>query len=103
MTSAVSDYIQQFVFNLRASRIPFSQVILFGSYAKGKTHAWSDLDLCVVSDVFGEDFQKETILLTKLLPKGDMPVDIIPYSINSFSDKYDPLAKEIRETGVLVS
>ena len=35
--------------------IPVEQVILFGSYAKGNPHAYSDIDLAVISPIFGEN------------------------------------------------
>ena len=41
------------IFKKSLSReIPIKKMILFGSYATGKTHRWSDIDLIVVSNKF---------------------------------------------------
>ena len=32
--------------------LPIDSVYLYGSYAKGTPHAWSDIDICIVSDEF---------------------------------------------------
>ena len=34
-----------------------SKLIIFGSQAKGKAKPWSDIDICVVSDSFGKNFE----------------------------------------------
>ena len=51
--------VNNFVNFPQKERIKISQVILFGSYAKGKQKDYSDIDLAVVSPDFGKDTHKE--------------------------------------------
>ncbi|MDO9129156.1 MAG: nucleotidyltransferase domain-containing protein [Anaerolineales bacterium] len=41
--------IQKYLHYLTQQGIPVSYGVLYGSYAKGKAHKWSDIDLLVVS------------------------------------------------------
>jgi uncharacterized protein len=43
---------RRYVAALEARGIPVERVILFGSYASGRAHAWSDIDLAVISPQF---------------------------------------------------
>ena len=33
-------------------KLPIEKVIIYGSYAKGKAHKWSDVDVCIISSKF---------------------------------------------------
>ncbi len=46
---------KSFVNNCQLNGLTFHKVILFGSAAKGVTHEWSDIDLLLVSDQFGDN------------------------------------------------
>jgi predicted nucleotidyltransferase len=50
--SEITILIKRYVAALEARGIPVERVILFGSYASGRTHAWSDIDLAVISPKF---------------------------------------------------
>jgi predicted nucleotidyltransferase len=56
--SKVTFIIKRFIDELEKNNIPIKEAILFGSYAKGNYHDWSDIDLALVSDAFeGERFR----------------------------------------------
>ena len=88
--------------NLIRHGIPVRRMILFGSYAKGTAKPWSDLDVCVVSEVFGKDSYEEMVRLRQLTTLIDPMIEPHPYHPNDLADPWDPLAAEIRRTGKLV-
>lgn len=82
--------------------IPVEQVILFGSQVQGKAHKWSDIDTCVISPLFGHDRQAERLKLMKLTDKETERIEPHPYSPQDFANRFDPLANEIRKTGISI-
>ena len=60
--------------------IPGAVVILFGSYARGDQHKYSDLDLCVIADSFPmRRIEMMHVLRLALVNKTDIPIDILLY------------------------
>ena len=49
--------IDQFMINIK-DKIDVDQSILYGSYAKGTAHEWSDIDLLVISKDLSQDKPK---------------------------------------------
>ncbi len=88
---------------LRDAGIPVSKIILFGSYAKGKAKPWSDVDICVVSKVFGKDRFNEMVHLMRLTSKVDDMIEPHPYHPKDLEDPFDPLAYEIKRTGKIIT
>lgn len=82
--------------------IPVTSLILFGSYAKGNPKPWSDVDVCVVSPVFGKDRHDEGVRLAELTSSVERMIEPHPFSPEDLRDPYDPLAAEIRKYGVKV-
>lgn len=82
--------------------IPVEQIILFGSYAKKTARPVSDVDVCVVSPIFGKHPFAEMVRLAKLTIGIDTMIEAHPYSPKDLADKYDPLASEIRKYGIRV-
>ena len=44
--------IDQYIKKLDKNKIHIQRAIIFGSYSKGLSHAWSDIDIALVSDAF---------------------------------------------------
>mgnify|MGYP001609017408 CR=1 FL=1 len=88
---------------LRRQRIPVVKAYLFGSRAKGKASKWSDLDLCVISPIFGHDRQGERVRLMNLCQGISDLIEPHPYSPTDFENEFDSLAREIKRTGIIVS
>jgi len=89
-------------------KIRIEKVILFGSYAWGKPHLGSDIDLAVVSPDFERmDDTKRIGLLLKIIYKLKMPnlVDVEPLGFTEEelenADYFD-IAAEIKEKGKIV-
>ena len=79
-----------------------ANLILFGSWAKGKQQELSDIDLCVVSDKFsGNTFSDSTRLRLLTIGIDDLlePVAMRPEDLE---DKYNTLASEIKKWGIAV-
>lgn len=95
--------IQKYRSRLIAFGIPVERIILFGSYAKGTEKPWSDVDLCVVSSIFGKDRYAERVMLAKLTSGIEDMIEPHPYHPDELMDPFDPLAQEIRMYGKLVA
>jgi predicted nucleotidyltransferase len=85
---------------LREAGIPVEQIIMFGSFAKGHPHPWSDLDICVVSRSFGKHPLRESMELAALTTRVDSMIEPHPYHPDALKDRYDPLAREILTHGI---
>ncbi|PIU68743.1 hypothetical protein COS81_02790 [candidate division WWE3 bacterium CG06_land_8_20_14_3_00_42_16] len=85
---------------LRDNGLQIEKMIVFGSVAKGTACKESDLDVCVVSSLFGKDPIEESMRLSKLAMEIDYSLEPHPYSPKDLQEKFDPLAAEIRKHGV---
>ena len=83
-------------------KIPIKKVIIFGSYAKGNPHKWSDVDICIVSPKF-KDFLKDLQFL--LIKRSDKEVmaglEPVGFSGKDFREG-SSLIEEIKKTGVVI-
>ena len=87
---------------LKKNSILVNSGYVFGSRVKGKAREDSDLDICVISDSFGKDRHGSRV---KLMHLGREVSDLIephPMTVADFEDKYNPLAIEIKKTGIKV-
>jgi len=93
--------IRKFVKALKQEGIAVDRVILYGSYATGKTRPDSDIDVAVVSKNFGKDRVEEGMLLFRIAGKIDPRLEPVPISQKIYEDDtWIPLIHEIREKGV---
>lgn len=98
----VKKEINNFVNLLQKEQIKISQVILFGSFAKGRPKNYSDIDLAVVSPDFGKDTHKEMVFLAHLSWKVSDRIEAIPVAEKNMQMKYHPLVGEIKKYGKVV-
>lgn len=100
----VEEEIREYIKILKADKLPISQVVLFGSYAKGKQRKWSDIDLCIVSPKFKNAFKAMQYLWDKReIRDVRYTIEPIGFSPKDFADDYDSLIHEIKTTGVKVA
>lgn len=93
--------VRKFIKALRQEGIPVDRVILYGSYAKGKTRPDSDIDVAVISKNFGKDRVEEGMTLFRIAGKIDPRLEPIPISSDSYEkDTWVPLIYEIKEKGI---
>ena len=91
----------RFVAVLVKKGIQVKKVVLYGSYASGKVHAGSDLDLAIISPDFGKDRFEEGKMLMQVAWRIDPRIEAIPISSESYeNDTWIPLIYEIRSKGI---
>jgi predicted nucleotidyltransferase len=93
--------VRKFIKALKQEGISVDRVILYGSYAKGKTRPDSDIDVAVISKNFGKDRVEEGMSLFRIAGKIDPRLEPIPISSHSYEkDTWVPLIYEIKEKGI---
>jgi predicted nucleotidyltransferase len=102
MKKSISETVRKYYEKVFNAGIPISNLYVFGSAAKGTMHAASDIDVCVVSPLFGKDSTIERVRLMKLREGISDDIEPHPYSPSEFNMPYDPLASEIKRTGIQV-
>lgn len=85
---------------LQDNGINVKQIILFGSYAKGHPHPWSDLDLCVISDDFGKDSIEETSKVNYLANDISPLIEAHPLTSEDLEEENVSYAQEIKKSGI---
>lgn len=93
---------KKFVNYLKEVGIPVEKTLVFGSHAKGTSNLYSDIDVCIVSSVFGKDNYDETVDLRKKALKIDDRLEPVAFSSDDLNDPYSTLASEIRKFGIVV-
>ena len=76
-------------------------VILFGSCAKDKIHARSDIDIAVVSGVFDIDVAANYGMLGSIVYDINAMIESHPFSLEDWSCS-TPFIEEIKKTGVVL-
>lgn len=82
--------------------IPVERMIIFGSHARGTARKESDIDLAVVSPVFGKDDVEEMQMLFKKTHLADVRIEPFPLSPEAFASDNSPIVEEIRAYGIAV-
>ena len=93
--------IKRFIKALTQEGITVDRVVLYGSYARGKTRPDSDIDVAVISKDFGKDRVEEGMTLFRIAGRIDPRLEPIPISSDSYAnDTWVPLIYEIKEKGI---
>mgnify|MGYP001558167145 CR=1 FL=1 len=87
---------------LKKARYPFAALYLFGSHAKMKTHKWSDIDVAVVSDRLKKNRDKNRFLLWNVRMGVDTRIEPHGFTVKEFANDANPLAHEIKKTGIRI-
>jgi predicted nucleotidyltransferase len=96
--------IKRYLDVLRKDNLPIKKVILFGSFARGSQHKWSDIDLCIVSPKFKDSFEASQYLWKKRkIFDLNYTIEPVGFNLKDFNDKYDSLANEIKKTGIEIA
>lgn len=94
----VRKIVNKYIKKLKAEKYPFSDVYLFGSYANGKTHKWSDIDIAVISKN-----RKNKKKLWKIAIYIDPRIEPHALSSSDFKKDWIPLVYEIKKHGIKIS
>ena len=74
---------------------------IYGSFAKGTNHKWSDIDLAIISPDFSDDTLSDRLMLMKIGASIDDRIEPHPFSLKRF-DVTDPLVNEICKNGIQI-
>jgi predicted nucleotidyltransferase len=97
------EIVKKYVEKLKAEKFPFSAVYLFGSFAKGKAHKWSDIDVAVVSKKLDENTREEKLKLWKFRDGVSDLIEPHGFTPKDFADYWNPMAHEVKKTGIRVA
>lgn len=98
LPSKVKKNIDEYINALKKDKIPIDKAYLFGSYAKGKQHKCSDIDLCIISSQFKDPWETLQYLWSKRLHNDGITIEPVGSSPESFQD-WIPLVREIKRSG----
>ena len=84
---------------LSRENISVSAIYLFGSFARGNARKGSDIDLCVISSIFGKDDFKEMVLINQIAKRVAPEIEAFPVPENEFKKKNNPFVIEALKTG----
>jgi predicted nucleotidyltransferase len=91
--------LKKYVEELEKNRIPIRQAVLFGSYAAGGSHEWSDIDIALVSDVFEGMRIRDRNKIRKITLDISTDLSPLPFRPEDFTPE-DPFVREILEHGI---
>ncbi|MFH1564232.1 MAG: nucleotidyltransferase domain-containing protein [bacterium] len=94
--------VRKYAKKLEEANYPFSAIYLFGSYAQNKNNEWSDIDVAVVSDKLKRNNDKNRFLLWDMRLDVDTRIEPHGFTVQDFQNECDPMAAEIRKTGIRV-
>ncbi len=100
MNSSIQKIAKRYVKVVKDSGVPVTNAFLFGSYAKGNSHKDSDIDVCIVSNIFSDDYIEEAVKLRRLAFTVDNRIEPIPFTELDMQNKYSSLASEISKYGI---
>ena len=98
----ISRLLKNYIEKLEENRIPIRQAVLFGSYATGGSHEWSDIDIALVSDVFEGIRIKDRGKIRKITLDISTDLSPLPFRPEDFTPE-DPFVREIIEHGINIA
>lgn len=99
----IKQIVREYV-NALEPTINVERIILYGSYANGRPHRWSDIDLAIVS----RDFAKKSVwqrqgILGNALKNSDAMIEALGYSIAEYNHAIpQTFLGEIKRTGKVI-
>jgi predicted nucleotidyltransferase len=98
--NAAIKMVKNYAKELNQAGINLRKVIMFGSFAKGTQHEWSDIDVALVADNFsGVGFLDRQHFSKIGIKKTYLRNEPVTYPTDYFSES-DPFIEEIKKTGI---
>ncbi len=95
----ITEEVEDYVSILRKDKLPINKVIVFGSYAKGTAHEWSDIDVCIVSPNFTDAWDALRYLWLKRIKNNGLTIEPIGFNPKDFKSN-GSLISEIKKYGI---
>ncbi len=96
----IYESIKNYLFKV-SQHFKIEQAYLFGSYASGKAHEESDIDLAIVSSSFSGNSFTDNVELGKLTWGIDTRIEPIGFTPQDFDELM--FAKEIKRIGIRIN
>lgn len=89
---------------IESKGIPVQSMYLYGSYAHGRPKPYSDVDVAVISPVFGDNIIKDTVRLLEVFEQTELMVEPRAYSTEEYATAQPGtfLHEEIIKKGICV-
>ncbi len=97
--SKVKQKISTYIQVLKEDHLPIQSAWLYGSYAKGNPHEWSDIDLCIVSKKFRDPYKAMQYLWLKRIEDIGLTIEPVGYTPKDFKEG-SSLISEIKKYGI---
>lgn len=88
---------------LKTRKIPFFAVYLFGSFAKGKPTKESDIDVAIITNILKRNRDKNVLELWRARENIDNRIEPHGFSPKDFKDYWNPMAHEVKKTGIKIA
>jgi predicted nucleotidyltransferase len=97
VVNMVRDYAQE----IEGLGLHLRKVFLFGSFASGVQHEWSDIDVALVADEF-KGLPQDMRLFSRIGSKKPyVRIEALTYPTDYFLQS-DPFIEEIKKTGIVI-
>jgi predicted nucleotidyltransferase len=97
---AVIGIVHNYARDIESNGVHLRAVILYGSFAKGTPHQWSDIDVALVADDFsGVGFLDRQRFSGIGIKKPYIRIEAKTYPTDYFNQG-DPFIEEIKKTGI---
>jgi predicted nucleotidyltransferase len=96
--------VQKYLKALSTKGVPVKAGVLFGSYATGKSHKWSDIDVLVISPRFDRKYKRKDIdILWHVAADVDSRIEPIAVGEKQYKEnKSSFIIVEARRDGILI-
>jgi predicted nucleotidyltransferase len=99
---AVIETVKNYAEEIEAKGVNLREVVLYGSFAKGTQHEWSDIDVALVADNFtGVGFIDKKLFPYIGIKKPYIRIEPKTYPTDYFREG-DPFIKEILKHGIVI-
>jgi len=100
--NAVIEIVRNYAQDVESRGVHLRNVFLYGSFAKGTQHEWSDIDVALVADEFtGFTFNDKKLFPYVGIKKPYIRIETKTYNTEYFKDG-DPFIEEIIKTGIKI-
>jgi uncharacterized protein len=100
--ASVIENVQNFAKEIKKQDIHLRKIILFGSHAHGKAHAYSDVDIAIVADEFvSVSFEDIKYFIDVTIQKSYFSFEYHTFSTADFEEG-NPFIDEIQRTGIVI-
>ena len=94
--------VQNYAKEIEQQGINLKNVVLFGSFAKGTQHEWSDIDVALVADEFTGKIADYDLFAPIGIKKPYVRIETKTYPTDYFQTG-DPFVEEIKQQGIVIS